>query len=252
MKIVVSDERYTVGQESPLLEHENAIIKLRPGCVWSRLLADDKCVGLAFQGSSRFAVDAITETDNGAVGGSIAEELGGIQIFLGRFDLDAVSSPATPEDISAIGYSDGSEFRSALESKLENAHTSRGGKFDISPDSALFIGTDTKSTELVIVAGRKGTVFTYGKLVYIVGGDNNVSVTDSGIRIHPSRGPEIKIDKHGIEGLESLSKLGPMIERSVRHAVSGISKFQDSFTFNSRGHPRDQVYDNVDDFDWND
>ena len=71
-----------VTEEYDIISHEKAYVRMEPGCVWVYLLEDDKRVGIAYVGPSKFAVDAIAETDMGAMGESVTDTLEGIKCSL--------------------------------------------------------------------------------------------------------------------------------------------------------------------------
>ncbi|MHA1136562.1 MAG: hypothetical protein ACTSSE_08750 [Candidatus Thorarchaeota archaeon] len=240
-----------VTQEYEIISHKKAYVKMDTGCVWVYLLEDDKRVGIAYAGPSRFAVDAIAETDMGAMGESVTDSLEGISIFIGSSSLENISKTAENSDLQTVGFNDTSSFTEAIETTMkdhfqgENKHT----KIDNKRDAKIFFGTDTKVTKvLLVLSEEKGLVFTHGKLVYVIGDDNMVSVSKSGVVITNRDGKQLIVNKEGISGLDL--DIGPIVTRSIAGAMRGLKGLK-------RMKPMMRAassysYDNVDDFDWKD
>jgi hypothetical protein len=242
-----------VTQEYDIISHEKAYVKMEAGCVWVYLLEDDKRVGIAYAGPSRFAVDAIAETDMGAMGESVTDTLEGISLFIGSSSLENISKSAENSDLQETGFHDTSAFTEAIEAVMkdrihgENTQT----KFDTKEDSKIFFGTDADKTKiLLVISHEKGLVFTHGKIVYVLGDDNMVSVSKSGVVITNSDGKQLIVGKGGIRGLDNLVDLGPIVTRSVTHAMKSLKslKSMKPMMRSVSSYP----YENVDDFDWKD
>ena len=242
-------------QEIDIISHEKAYVRLSAGCVWSYLLQDGVRVGVAFAGSSRFAVDAIAETDMGAMGESITGNLTGVQLFIGPSSLENISKNAERSDTQNQGYQDGEAFTKAIETTIldhlngENKKT----KIDSKKDSKIFFGTDSNNKKLLLVLSEeKGLVFTYNKTVFVLGDDNLVSVSKSGVVVSNRDGKQVIVGKSGVVGLDNFLDIGPIVTRSVSSAMRGLKglKSLKSMKHTMRGFP--YAWDNVDDFDWED
>ncbi|MGY5880130.1 MAG: hypothetical protein RTV31_07765 [Candidatus Thorarchaeota archaeon] len=240
-----------VTQEYEIISHEKAYVKMEAGCVWVYLLEDDKRVGIAYAGPSQFAVDAIAETDMGAMGESVTDTLEGIKIFIGSSSLENISKNAENSELQNMGFNDTSTFTEAIEATMndhfrgENKQT----KIDNKRDAKIFFGTDTKETKVLLVLNEdKGLVFTHGKLVYVIGDDNMVSVSKSGVVITGRDGKQLIVNKAGISGLDL--DIGSIVTRSVAGAMKGLKglKRMKPMMRAASSYP----YDNVDDFDWKD
>ncbi|TFH04248.1 MAG: hypothetical protein E4H14_15165, partial [Candidatus Thorarchaeota archaeon] len=214
-----------VTQEYDIITHEKAYVKMEAGCVWVYLLEDEKRVGITYTGPSRFAVDAIAETDRGAMGESVTDTLEGISLFIGSSSLENMSKKAEHSDLQVLGFNDTSTFTQAIEASIEdhfhvdNDHT----KIDNKRDARIFFGKDSEQTKILLVLSEeKGLVFTHGKLVYVIGDDNMVSVSKSGVVITNSDGKQLIVSKGGIRGLDSYVDIGPIVTRSITGAMRGL------------------------------
>jgi hypothetical protein len=225
------------------------------GCVWAYLLQDGVRVGVAFAGPSRFAVDAIAETDMGAMGESITGDLAGVQLFIGATSLENISKNAESSDTQAQGFHDAGSFVQAIETTINNHLNgdNKKTKIDKKKDSKIFFGVDSNDKKLLIVlSDEKGLVFTYGKSVFVLGDDNLVSVSKSGVVVSSKEGRQIIVGKGGIIGTDNFLDIGPIVTKSVTSAMRGLKglKSLKSMKHSFRGFP--YAWDNVDDFDWED
>jgi hypothetical protein len=248
------DQIWKIREPLNLISHEKAFMKLDTGCVWTCLLLDGRKVGVAYRGPSNFAVDAITETDQGAVGTSMAGELQGIQLYLGDSNLESISILASVDDVRQVGLENQEAFIQEINSRIDKIRH-KDSKIDISEhEGHILLGNDSEDKTIVLVVKRDGLVFTYNKTTYVTSDSGSVSVDSSGIYIGGSNGESIAITKHGISGLEGLRELralkdlGPSISRAVAKSMKQIKSAKQSF----RGFKHGPVWDDVDSFDWDD
>jgi len=242
-----------VTQEYDIISHEKAYVKMEPGCVWVYLLEDDRRIGIAYAGPSRFAVDAITETDMGAMGESVTGSLEGVQLFIGSSSLENVSHNASSNDLQSQGFNDVDAFTQAIQDTMHDQFNGeqKKTKIDNKEDAKIFFGRDPEKTKVLMVISKgEGLVFTHGKTVYVLKEDNMVSVSKSGVVVTNKDGKQIIVGKGGIVGVDSFLDIGPLVTRSVVVAMKGLKglKSMKSLKRSFRGFP----YDNVDDFDWED
>jgi len=242
-----------VAQEYDIISHDKAFVKMEAGCVWVYLLEDEKRVGIAYAGPSRFAVDAIAETARGAMGESVADALEGITLFIGSTSLENISKSAENTDFQKNGFSGTTAFTEAIDSTLKDRihGDDTKTKFDTKENSKILFGFDTEKTRILLVLGEnKGLVFTHGKLVYVLSDDNMVSVSKSGVVITQRDGKHLIVGKGGISGLDSYVDIGPIVTRSVAGAMRGLKglKRMKPMMRSVSSYP----YENVDDFDWKD
>jgi hypothetical protein len=242
-----------ITEEHEIISHEKAFVKMEAGCVWVYLLENEKRVGIAYAGPSRFAVDAIAETDMGAMGESVSGTLEGIQLFIGPSSLENISKSAGSSDLQNHGFQDRDAFTEDIEVTIKDQLNGDNNKtsIDSKEESRIFFGTDSKKTKVLLVLSEKtGLVFTYGKLVYVLGDDNMVSVSKSGVVITNRDGKQIIVGKGGIVGLDSFLDIGSLVTESVAGAMKGLKglKSMKSMKRTMKGFP----YEDVDDFDWDD
>jgi hypothetical protein len=232
----------TMGSHE-LISTEKALVNLQEGCVWTYVVNNGDRVGLVFAGPGRLAVDAISETDAGAVGRSIVTRLEGFQLYLGETRIERLSREATDSELEHLGYSSSEGFLGEVDSFIKDK---------VNGDSNL-IGTGENENSIVLVAneGKKDLVFSYGKNVYVVGDQEMVSVDKSGVRIEGKHGKTLSVSKNGFSGLEGLENLGEVISEAVSSAMSGLASIKPIKSMKAvRSIPH--AWDNVDDFDWDD
>ncbi len=242
-----------ITQEYEIISHEKAFAKMEAGCVWVYLQENDKRVGVAYAGPSRFAVDAIAETDMGAIGESVTGTLDGIQLFIGPSSLENISKSAERSDLQNQGFQDIGAFTEDIEVTIENHWNGDNKKtsIDSKDESKIFFGTDSEKTKvLLVLSEEKDLVFTHGKIVYVLGDDNMVSVSESGVVITNSDGKQLVVNKSGIRGLDSYVDIGPIVTKSVAGAMRGLRGLKSMKPMiHSMGC---SPYENVNDFDWED
>jgi hypothetical protein len=240
-------------EEYNLISHEKAYVRLEAGCLWTYLLDDGVRVGIAFIGPSRFAVDAIAETKMGAMGESITGSLLGVQLYVGISSLENISKGADTSDLQQHGFQNSQSFAKEIENAIKDHFNGEHvrSKLDRKEQSQIFFGRDSHETKLLLVLSkRKGLVFTYGKQVFVLGDDNIVSVSKSGVVVSDRHGRQIVVGKGGIHGIDNFLDIGPIVTESVTEAMKDLKglKSLKSMKKAMKGFP----YDNVDDFDWDD
>jgi hypothetical protein len=254
MKLVPDTNVMVTTEEHDIISHEKAYVRMQAGCVWVYLLEDGARVGVAFMGPSRFAVDAIAETDVGAMGESVVGTLDGVQFYVGNHSLEDTSGPATSSHLGAQGFNSAESLVSAVKVAIEdqlNGHKNKT-KIDKKPTSKIFLGRDADKKSVVLVIDGKGLVFTHGKTAFVLGDNNMVSVSKSGVAITNREGKNLIVGKGGIVGLDNFLDIGPIVTRSVSDAMKGLKslKSMKSMKRSMRGFP--YTWDDVDDFDWED
>jgi hypothetical protein len=243
-----------ITESYDLISHEKAFVKIETGCLWVYLLENGVRVGAAFAGPSTFAVDAITETKIGAMGESVTGTLKGVQLYIGDAPLETISKSADRSDLEKEGFHDAQSFiaetESTIKDQLNGDHSET--KIDQKEPSQILFGRDSEKTKLILILSsrKNGLVFTYGKQVFVMGDDNMVSVSKSGVVITDKRGKQVIVGKGGIHGLDNIAEIGPIITESVTEAMKGLKglKSLKSMRQTLKGFP----FDNVDDFDWDD
>ncbi|TFG32817.1 hypothetical protein EU527_09305 [Candidatus Thorarchaeota archaeon] len=240
-------------QDYELISHEKAYVKMTKGCLWVYLLEDDVRIGIAFVGPSTFAVDAIAETKMGAMGESVRGELSGVQLYIGVSSLENISQPVKESDIQEKGFTNTDSLIQAIESTISE-HVNGENKttrFDTKEKSQILFGKDTKETKIILVLSEKeGLVFIYGKQVFVLGDDNMVSVSKSGVVVTSKDGKQIIVGKDGIHGIDSFLDIGQLVSESITSAMSGLHGLKSLKSM--KRTMKDFPYDNVDDFDWED
>lgn len=242
-----------VTQEYEIISHEKAYVKMEAGCVWAYLLENDRRVGIAYAGPSRFAVDAIAETDRGAMGESVIGTLEGIQLYIGPSSLENISKSTESSDLQNQGFQDVGAFTDEIERTVKDQlhGDTTNTRIDNKDESRIFFGTDSETMKVLLVQGKDaGLVFTYDKIVYVIRDDNMVSVSKSGIVVTNREGKQIIVGKSGITGIDGFQDIGPLVSKSVAGAMRGLKglKAMKPMMRTMSCSP----YENVDDFDWKD
>ncbi|MHA1926810.1 MAG: hypothetical protein ACXABV_09310 [Candidatus Thorarchaeota archaeon] len=236
-----------------LISTDKVLLTLTEGVAWVHVVNNGDRVGIAFAGPSRLAVDAIAETDAGAVGKSVVTRLEGMQLYLGEMQIERLSREATAAELSTLGYGDLDQFQNDVDSLIKEK-VNGNSKINIeNHESKVLIGTGEEGKSIVLVLGQRKNdlVFTNGKNVFVVGDNEMVSVDKSGVRIKGKHGKTLSVTKDGINGLEGLENLGETIAEAVSSAMSSLASIKPFKSVKAvRSIPH--AWDNVDDFDWDD
>lgn len=205
-----------------ILSHEKAVVRLDAGCAWAYLTDNGERVGVAFAGPSRYIIDAIVETSKGAVGHTKSAALKGVQIYLGKTEVETVSQPLTADVIGKLGYNDTGAFlnevRSSVEKHLDNGHK------NVVKDrsSSVLLGTTEDDKSVVIATKPESLAFVQDKRVFIDGEGRSVSIGKSGIVIRREDGRAIVLGSDKLPDLEWLREIGPMVSDKVSRAMRGL------------------------------
>lgn len=234
-----------------LVSHDKAAIDMETGCAWTYLVQGGKSIGIAFAGRSRFAVDAITETEMGAMGKSVTTTLDGVQLYLGETTIETVSREAKDSDIGSLDFDGTTGFLDAVNAAIKDKVNGQGKTHLVQSKGNVLLGSDIHSKSIVLVIEGKDLVFVYDENVFSVGEKETVHVDKSGVRIGQREGKTLMISKDGIQGLESLEHVGSIVEAAVSGALSGLSAIKPWKSLKAvRRVP--YAWDNVDEFDWDD
>ena len=234
-----------------LVSHDKAIVEFDSGCAWIHLAQGNKTIGIAFAGPSRFAVDAITETEMGALGKSVTTTLDGVQIYLGETTIEAVSREANDSDVAYLGFDGAAGFSDTVDVTIKEKVNGQGENHMLQSRGNVLLGTDIHSKSIVLVVEAKDLVFVYDKNVFTVGEEETVHVDKSGVRIGQKDRKTLMISEDGIHGLEGLEHIGSFVEAAVSGALSGLSAIKPWKSLKAvRNLP--YAWDDVDEFDWDD
>ncbi|MFX1602906.1 MAG: hypothetical protein ACFFCK_05425 [Promethearchaeota archaeon] len=234
-----------------LVSNDKAVVDLETGCAWIHLVQGHRTIGIAFAGPSRFAVDAITETEMGALGKSVTTTLDGVQLYLGETSIGAVSREAKDSDVEPLGFDGMTGFSDAVTTAIRDKVNGQGRTHFAESKGSVLLGTDVHYKSIVLVVDETHLVFVYDKNVFSVGEEETVHVDDSGVRIGRREGKAFVICQDGIHGLESLEHVGSIVEAAVSGALSGLSAIRPWKSLKAIRH-LPYAWDDVDEFDWDD
>jgi hypothetical protein len=234
-----------------LISADKALVEMERGCAWVNLESDGERVGFAFTGPSRYAVDAIAETEKGAIGESWSGYLSGVQIFLGTSEIERYSSEASDAELESHGFSESAQFLEKVEAAIHDKVNGNSSKVKIDEGQVL-VGSDINKKSVILAVNNGKIAFVHGKNVFALSDDNVVSVTKKGVAVTGDHGRPIVISKDGIEGLDELRHIGPTIQSAVRTALRALPIIKPLRPFKATRKSIPYAYDNVDEFDWDD
>jgi len=214
----VGDEVYVIDTTYQVITNKSALVEMSPGCVWLPLTIEGQRRGIAFIGDSRFAVDAIAETDDGAVGKSVSGMLKGIQVYLGQSDPTGISRPASDDEIRRVGHENKQVLVVAVKSDLENRFKHTQIK-QTDKEGDVFFGYDSNDTTILLVCKADNLVFTHGKDVHVIGHEGSFNVDGRKVEIGNRHGRRLILTHDSTRDLEGLEDLGAFIDETVSGAL---------------------------------
>ncbi|UCD45823.1 MAG: hypothetical protein JSV27_04880 [Candidatus Bathyarchaeota archaeon] len=233
IKIKPLGEVKVTGEALKLISNEKAFARIDAGSFWAPVEDDAEKVGAIIFGEGNYAVDAIVETEEGAVGRSHTGFIDGFKLFLGASRLEEMSRAASDGELQSMGFESSGSFIDAADEAIEeflgtDAHTDRTHR---RREEGVLFWSDRENKRNIIVAGFDSLVFIKGGKVFVLNDDNAVSVQDGNVFLQNSGGGRLVIDKHGIREPEELRDLGPMIADRVKRSLRG---FMHSHRYNRR------------------
>jgi len=234
-----------------LISVEKAMVEMERDCAWVYLKNNGERVGFAFSGPSKYAVDAIAETEKGAIGESWSGFLSGVQIFIGTSEIERQSSEASDAELESLGFGESSKFLEQVEAAIHDKINGGSSKVKIDEGQVL-VGSDINNKSVILAVNNNKIAFVHGKNVFALSDDKVVSVTKKGIEVTGDHGRQISITKDGIEGLSELRHIGPTIQTAVRSALQALPIVKPLRPFKATKKSIPYAYDNVDEFDWDD
>jgi len=226
----------TTGEALKLISNEKVLARIDAGSLWAPVEDGDEEMGAIIFGEGNYAVDAIIETGEGAVGRSHTGFIDGFKLYLGASRLEEISHAASDDELQAQGFEGSETFIDAANDAIaeflgpdtctKGAHrTHKRGE-----DGVLF-WSDKENKRNIIVAGVDDLVFIKGGKVFVLNDDSAVSIQDGSVFLRNRGGGRLVIDKHGIREPEELRDLGPMIADKIKRSLKG---FRHSHRYNRR------------------
>jgi len=251
MTITTDNKVHVTNQDHKVLDHKKAYVLLEENSPWCYLLDNGKRVGIAFGGESSYAVDAIIETEDGAMGESTTGALSGIQILLGSDGLQHISRDSSHNDFPIASYDSAEGFLEQATARIR--FSINGGKSDISLKGGLvFLGKSDQHKEITLVAENDKLVFVRDEQVSVLSDDKLVHVTDSGVEIGGKGRRTLRVGPSGISGIPGLANIGPQISQAVTSAMSNLKHLKSLKGLRHTMKKMPHAFDDVDDFDWED
>ncbi|MGV9103080.1 MAG: hypothetical protein ACOC38_11090 [Promethearchaeia archaeon] len=246
-EITIEDTTNMLDASYDLFSEEKTLVTMQSGCIWARLFNDTKPVGIVFAGPANFAVDAIVETERGAVGQSTSGSLQGVQVYFGTADLEEVSRTAKDSDCNPLGYEGAHGFHEDAKATLKNLGASKGGMKSSMDGKNVLIGKDEGRKKIILIAKENETVFIRGESVFVVG-DELVTVDENRVTVTESSGKTITVGKNGLEGssLFGINGLGQTISTLVGKSMMGLKGLKGLKSL------KKLKFREVDDLDWDD
>jgi hypothetical protein len=159
-----------------LLQNEKCIVKASTGTLTLPVLVDNEVRGHFFVGKGHFTLDAIVETPRGAVGKPVDKNLDAPFLMFGPIkNIQENSVPATPEEISSMGYSGLEDFLAKANDVLQRFIGNSHGHWHFERDSHLLAFGNADNRWDILISDENKLVYTSKDNVYI-SKDNSKSI----------------------------------------------------------------------------
>lgn len=161
-----------------LLKTEKGLVEIDKGTLAVALKLADQSQGFIFHGKGKLVLDAIVETEEGAIGEPIERELDRPFLVLGdAAKLQESLAVTEKEDLEKTGYSDQKQFLEKARSLLnrfggrERIHGC--GCFGRSSDAVFAFQNEMSKLDVLVASSRK-LVYKAEGLIFVADGDRTI------------------------------------------------------------------------------
>lgn len=144
IKVKPQGEVKATNEALKLISHEKVLARIDAGSLWAPVEDNDEEMGAIIFGEGNYAVDAIVETEEGAVGSSYMGFINGFKLYLGASRLEEISHAASDSELQVQGFEGSETFIDAADEGI-----------------AEFLGPDTctKGAHRTHKRGEDGVLF---------------------------------------------------------------------------------------------
>jgi len=156
---------------------EKGVVEVARNTLAVSVRLDDRIDGYVFHGKGKLLLDAIVETEEGALGKSVERELSDPFLMLGEADgIEELLTATSPEDFSAIGHENQREFMKEAEDLCnrflrDSMHSRRHFNLE---DGVFFAFQDEGDKLGILVASGSKLVYNAEAVAFVSSGDNVV------------------------------------------------------------------------------
>ena len=193
VRFYVEDRLSVLPRSYCPISAERVIAEITEGTVCARVLSDEGPVGLALFGTCRFAVDAILETTDGAVGGPVTGELNGTFVIFG--DLSNLPELEGADDQSFQRWNVSPDrFVKQVTDILDEMAAKVPRSVDTKRGTML-AGEDSGGIHTILVESEDRVVLVRGDHVVAITDDALVVVDDDRVSVTTSQGRCVEIGR---------------------------------------------------------
>jgi len=188
-----------VIEEITLWQTERGIIEISQNTLAVPITLDDEVKGYVFHGHGRLLLDAIAETEKGAVGKSIEKELDELFIMLGdKEKIEEYLTATDEEDFTRMGYEDEKGFITRAEDLCDQFFGTR--RWDshqfFHKDHGLIFAFPNRAKRLDILV-TKGSKLIYKTTdIVFVSNENKIVLKSPSETVVSSKGKLLVINKN--------------------------------------------------------
>lgn len=174
-QIEIGSELYVVDEPIEWI-YNKAKVTLEKGTVWAKLLTNDtnEEIGIAYDGTAEIIIDAIMETEDGAIGSSIDDQIGRLGILISP-KLDKIISRSHSVSIE-------DEYITAFKTMLDLMEK-KSSSFNIDFENPNYLTILSNTAKQLFIAGEENIVHIKNKHVLVVSEDKMVQIDRYGVFI---------------------------------------------------------------------
>ena len=170
----IGDEVSKVGADIKLLESERGIVKVNKETLVVPIELNDEIRGYILHGCGELLIDALVETEEGAVGKAVEKELVQPFLMLGN-EFETVQrnlEETSQEDFAEMGYETSQEFIDQANHLLKRFFKRRVLNNNFNNSGTIFAFLNEIDTLDILVAKGEKLVYKSTSIVFVSNRDN--------------------------------------------------------------------------------
>ena len=170
----IGDEVSKVGADIKLLESERGIVKVNKETLVVPIELNDEIRGYILHGCGELLIDALVETEEGAVGKAVEKELVQPFLMLGN-EFETVQrnlEETSQEDFAEMGYETSQEFIDQANHLLKSFFKRRVSNNNFNNSGTIFAFLNEIDTLDILVAKGEKLVYKSTSIVFVSNRDN--------------------------------------------------------------------------------
>ncbi|UCD96632.1 MAG: hypothetical protein JSV35_00855 [Candidatus Bathyarchaeota archaeon] len=186
-------------EDVTLWKNERGFLKIPKGTILTKVLLDDEPRGFVLSGKSHLVIDAIAETERGAIGKPVEKTIDEPFLMLGEWkESKEHLTEASEEDFTELGYENQQQYREKAEDLLDtffrHSHGDRNSKNFNNSSGIIFAFPNNRDKLDILLAKGSKLVYTADDRVFVSKGEKTV-LTHNGNVVVSKPGKSVYVRK---------------------------------------------------------